>query len=59
MKDMNSKNKEISNKTVKDVHILYHGSSIKLQRPLFGLGKSDNDYGSGFYTTEDYTKAEA
>lgn len=44
-------------KTQEDIHILYHGSSIKLQKPLFGFGKADNDYGSGFYTTEDYDRA--
>ena len=43
--------------TQEDIHTLYHGSSIKLQKPLFGFGKADNDYGSGFYTTEDYDKA--
>lgn len=42
-----------------DLHTLYHGSSAKLKNPVFGAGKSDNDYGSGFYTTEDYTKAHA
>lgn len=36
---------------------LYHGSDHILQKPLFGFGKADNDYGTGFYTTQDYTKA--
>lgn len=36
---------------------LYHGSCDKVQKPLFGVGKSDNDYGSGFYTTRDFDKA--
>lgn len=32
--------------------ILYHGSSEIVQRPVFGKGKSYNDYGPGFYCTE-------
>lgn len=36
---------------------LYHGSSKVVEHPIFRFGKSDNDYGSGFYTTEDYDKA--
>ena len=32
--------------------ILYHGSPIILQKPIFGAGKSYNDYGLGFYCTE-------
>ncbi len=32
--------------------ILYHGSSTILQKPIFGVGKSYNDYGLGFYCTE-------
>lgn len=32
--------------------ILYHGSDVILKKPLYGVGKEDNDYGSGFYTTE-------
>ena len=32
--------------------ILYHGSPIILQKPIFGVGKSYNDYGLGFYCTE-------
>lgn len=31
--------------------ILYHGSDHIIQKPQFGIGKADNDYGSGFYTT--------
>lgn len=31
---------------------LYHGSSDIITKPLFGLGKSYNDYGKGFYCTE-------
>lgn len=36
---------------------LYHGSDHILPKPLFGFGKSDNDYGSGFYTTLSKEKA--
>lgn len=32
--------------------ILYHGSSEIVQTPVFGKGKSYNDYGRGFYCTE-------
>lgn len=32
--------------------ILYHGSPRILQKPIFGAGKSYNDYGLGFYCTE-------
>ena len=32
--------------------ILYHGSPEIIQTPLFGKGKSYNDYGKGFYCTE-------
>ena len=39
--------------------VLYHGSDRIVQKPLFGFGKEDNDYGSGFYTTEDIEKARA
>lgn len=32
--------------------ILYHGSPDIIQTPVFGKGKSYNDYGKGFYCTE-------
>ncbi len=32
--------------------ILYHGSPEIVTKPEFGLGKTYNDYGSGFYCTE-------
>lgn len=32
--------------------ILYHGSQSIIERPQFGVGKSYNDYGLGFYCTE-------
>lgn len=31
---------------------LYHGSQIIVEKPLFGYGKTYNDYGQGFYCTE-------
>lgn len=31
---------------------LYHGSAIIVQEPIYGQGKSYNDYGRGFYCTE-------
>lgn len=37
--------------------LLYHGSDMIVKKPMFGVGKEDNDYGSGFYTTEDIDKA--
>lgn len=38
--------------------VLYHGSDRIVEKPLFGFGRSDNDYGSGFYTTEIEEKAD-
>ena len=32
--------------------ILYHGSPEIVEVPVFGKGKSYNDYGKGFYCTE-------
>lgn len=32
---------------------LYHGSSKIVGKPVFGLGKTNNDYGLGFYCTQD------
>lgn len=37
--------------------ILYHGSEKIIEKPVFGAGKRNNDYGSGFYCTEDYELA--
>lgn len=31
---------------------LYHGSPQIVEKPLFGFGKSYNDYGQGFYCTQ-------
>lgn len=32
--------------------LLYHGSDHVIKRPEFGAGKKNNDYGRGFYCTE-------
>ena len=32
--------------------ILYHGSDHIIEKPVFGLGKLQSDYGLGFYCTE-------
>ena len=32
--------------------ILYHGSPDIIEKPVYGKGKSYNDYGKGFYCTE-------
>ena len=37
--------------------VIYHGSDKIVKTPMYGVGKSDNDYGSGFYTTKDIEKA--
>ena len=36
---------------------LYHGSDHAVERPQYGAGKEDNDYGSGFYTTQASARA--
>jgi hypothetical protein len=33
--------------------ILYHGSTHIVEKPIYGMGKLENDYGRGFYCTED------
>jgi hypothetical protein len=37
--------------------ILYHGSENIIEKPIYGAGKSNNDYGRGFYCTEDINLA--
>ncbi len=37
--------------------ILYHGSDKIVSSPRYGVGKADNDFGSGFYMTEDIESA--
>ena len=32
--------------------IIYHGSNHIIDKPIYGLGKKNNDYGLGFYCTE-------
>lgn len=36
---------------------LYHGSDKIIEKPVFGGGKPYNDYGPGFYCTDDYELA--
>ena len=33
--------------------ILYHGSNVVIEKPKFGQGNTYNDYGKGFYCTEE------
>ena len=33
--------------------VLYHGSDKVIEKPIYGFGKSTNDYGSGFYMTKE------
>ena len=33
--------------------VLYHGSGVVVEEPLYGYGKKGNDYGQGFYCSED------
>ena len=37
--------------------IIYHGSESIVEQPEFGKGKTYNDYGRGFYCTENYDLA--
>lgn len=37
--------------------IIYHGSKYIIEKPIFGYGKTYNDYGLGFYCTEDASLA--
>lgn len=32
---------------------IYHGSSLIIEKPVYGFGNTDNDYGLGFYCTAD------
>lgn len=36
---------------------IYHGSHVVVDKPQFGFGKLNNDYGQGFYCTEHLDKA--
>lgn len=31
---------------------VYHGSPVIVEKPRFGVGNPNNDYGLGFYCTE-------
>ncbi len=33
--------------------IIYHGSNVIVEAPAYGYGKAHNDYGQGFYCTND------
>ncbi|MBQ9768074.1 MAG: DUF3990 domain-containing protein [Lachnospiraceae bacterium] len=37
--------------------MIYHGSERIIERPIFGYGKAYNDYGVGFYCTEELSMA--
>ena len=37
---------------MENVLTIYHGSKDKIIQPIYGLGKNYNDYGQGFYCTE-------
>lgn len=37
--------------------VIYHGSNRIIEKPQFGFGKAYNDYGLGFYCTEDFDLA--
>lgn len=37
--------------------VLYHGANHIIEKPLYGQGKRWNDYGLGFYTTENIEMA--
>lgn len=37
--------------------IIYHGSEFVIEKPEYGRGKRTNDYGLGFYCTEDKSLA--
>ena len=39
------------------VKTIYHGSNKIIEKPLFGYGKARNDYGLGFYCTEELCMA--
>lgn len=36
---------------------IYHGSEAIIKAPIYGYGNIHNDYGSGFYCTEQYSMA--
>lgn len=42
---------------MKNKMILYHGSNQIIKTPTYGFGNKNNDYGVGFYLTQDKTMA--
>lgn len=36
---------------------IYHGSANSMEKPVFGFGKTYNDYGLGFYCTDSLSMA--
>lgn len=48
-RDISNANKLLNSNII----VLYHGNKDKNMVPKFGFGKSDTDYGIGFYTTPD------
>ena len=38
-------------------HKIYHGSAMEIPKPLLSKGKENNDYGRGFYCTDDIEMA--
>ena len=57
MKEMNIFNTGAEQSNQDTGITLYHGSCDIIECPLYGRGKPDNDYGSGFYTTKLFDKA--
>lgn len=37
--------------------LIYHGSTLKIEKPNYEKGKPTNDFGKGFYCTDDLEKA--
>lgn len=37
---------------------VYHGSNIEIPKPSLNFGRTDTDFGAGFYVTESYEMAE-
>ena len=40
-------------KNICNRRIIYHGSEFVIEHPVYGAGKAHNDYGLGFYCTEE------
>lgn len=50
-------NKEKNGDDIVMKKILYHGSEKIIEKPVYGFGKAYNDYGLGFYCTEELDMA--